>query len=120
MQNIFVALRSVDAIWVAYIMPLPTLNPRIESFRPTGKKALVKRQVEESLKDGIFLPENRAQVGLVRGTVVEVGAALHAETGIKQGDTLIYPRQLGYQRVEYRGDPHEVVPVESIFAVEAS
>ena len=98
-------------------MPIPSLNPQIESFTPTGKKVLVKREEDEKVVGGIIMPENRAKVGLVRAKVISAGAKINAEE-IRPGDVILMPRQMGYQRVSIGGVEHEVVPHESIFAVE--
>lgn len=97
-------------------MPIQSLVPRISTFTPTGEKVLCRRtETGEIVRDGIILPENRIRVGLARALVLAVGAKIDC---IKKGDTILFPGQNGYAKVEVDGKVAEVVPLSSIFAVE--
>ena len=95
-------------------MPLPSLNPVVSSFRPTGKKVLARRIAGEKEVGGIILPETRVKLGLAEFKVLAVGPK---NEDIQKGDTIFAPGQLGYPRVNLPDGEAEILPHDSVFAV---
>ncbi|MDE2102723.1 MAG: hypothetical protein KGL39_36095 [Patescibacteria group bacterium] len=98
-------------------MPLASLNPKVSSFRPTGQKILVRPQDGAREVGGIWLPDNQVKVGLGRGDVLAVGEKVEH---VAPGDVVLFPIQLGFNRVEVDGKDCRVVPMDSVYAVEAA
>lgn len=100
-------------------MPLASLNPQIESVRPTGTKILVRRQKDDVKAGEIWLPENRPHVGLAKFDVIAVSEKVRGEYAIRAGDIVHAPRVLGYQRVELpKIGLCLFIPIESVQAHE--
>lgn len=96
-------------------MPLPSLSARLNKIRVLGDKLLVRKRDDNSTAGPIILPTGMAHVDLGRATVLQVGPRVNI---CKPGDTILMPRQFGYQKIEYHGAIAHFIPQNAVHAVE--
>jgi hypothetical protein len=99
-------------------VPIASLNPRVLSVRCIGSNLLVKRQEDAEKVGALFMPDNQKHVGLAKFDVIAVSPKVAQEYGIKPGDVVYAPRQLGFQRVELPEGLCNFIPIQSVQAHE--
>ena len=101
-------------------MPIKSLKPQLTNFRPLGDRFVVKRVEAEKILNGIIVPEIHVKTGLIRAKVLLVGTKVAEHHGIKAGDIVHLPPQLGYMKIILNGESVDIVPTEQVYAVEAA
>lgn len=101
-------------------MPLSSLKPRVKGeIDPIGDTLVVARLPEETVKDGIVMPERLQFVTtLVRGQIVRVGRKVSPHHKFDAGQIVHYPRVHGYPKFITKGTEVEVVPIAQVYAKE--
>lgn len=90
-----------------------------KTFKPLGKRVLIKRSESQKTQGGIFLPES-AQEKPRQGEVIAVGPGAYNLEGIfekpelKVGDKILFS---SYAGMEVEGDEHLIMEEKDVLAV---